>query len=407
MNDSDNEPTRTSHYLLLLAAAGLLASFLYGARAVLVAPIAFVALVALLWQYRDQTAVATILRVMTGIFLVYLVVLLKPLLPVVVISALLLVLLRDPVEWLVRKRMSRGLAVALVMGGAFLIIIAIVAMIVPAIIEQSQLFVTLLPTYYDRIQSKIVLEWIPYLQSLPFLSTVDFSVWREKLPQVAQRALQAIANTGGTLAKTTGDTISQLLNLFLIPIIVLYLLLDKRTLLDRALHILPPEQAKPWRKRGDHVAAILSRWLRGQIAVSVCDGVLIGIGLGVVGVNYALTIGILTILLSFIPYIGLITSFAISILLALSGGGGFGTMIGVVVVFVVVQFIEGNFIAPKIMGRAVGLSDLTTIVALTIGAHLFGLIGMVFAVPVTAIAVVMAREWWATRMKEEIREAGE
>jgi len=407
MKDSENTSNRITYYLLLIVSAGLIAAFLYGVRTVLVAPVTFVALVVLLWQYREHSAVTTILRVMTGIFLVYMMVVLKPLIPVVVISALLLVLLRPPVEWMVHKGVPRAIAVVLMMGGAFLVIAAIVAMIVPAIVDQSQLFINLLPIYYDRIQTKIVGDWIPYLQSIPFLSGIDFSVWREKLPQVAQRALQAIANTSGTLAKTTGNTISQILNLFLIPIIVLYMLLDKRTIIERTLQLIPTDKAKPWRDRSDHVIRILSRWLRGQIFVSVCDGVMIGIGLAIIGIDYALTIGMMTIVLSFIPYIGLITSFAISILLALSGGGGLSTIIGVVIVYIVVQVVEGYVVVPKVMGRAVGLSDLTTIIALTIGAHLFGLIGMLFAVPVTAISWVLVREWWASRNGEETSEARE
>ena len=392
--DFDNIPLWLNAAILMIAGVGLLAMFLYGVRTILAVPIAYGAILTLLWQYRKLPAVVSVLRVVTGLLLVYVFWLLKPLLPAAIISILLVVLLHAPVNALCRRGLKRTVAAPLVLVLAITLLGLLFAAILPAVFEQTEVFARLLPIYYERIQIKLTTEWLPYMQSLPFLNEFDFTVWKDKLPQLAQKALNQFANAGDTLVKQTGNIVNQLLNMLLVPIVVLYLLLDKRTIPQRLFSQFQEPAKSKWLSYGERVGDILSRWLRGQLLVAVFIGSATGIGLAIIGVNYSLTIAVLTMLLAFVPYVGLILSLLIATLIGLTGGSGFFIVVKILIVYGIIQMIEGNFVTPKIMGKAVGMSDLTTMIALAIGAQLFGLFGMVFAVPVTAIGTVLFREWW-------------
>ncbi len=396
--------SQTTNTFLIVAGSILFAVFLYSIRSVLIAPIMYVAILALLWQYQSNRIITTVIYVTTGLFAAYLIVELKTLIPAAVVSTLLIVLLRGPVEWLVKRNIRRNYAVLIVMAVSFAFLSLVLIMVIPALVEQSRILVILLPTYYDRLHHLIVTDWLPALQSIPFLKQVDLASIQDKLPEIAQRALRVVSQTGMALVASSGNVLGQLVNLFLVPIIVLYLLLDEKSLIDSIAKILPSEQSKNWQARGKHISTILGKWLKGQIMVSTINGTLIGIGLAIIGENYALMLGTITVFLCFIPYIGLLTSFSLAVLIALTGGAGFSFIMLIALVYIVVQLVESNLITPRVMGKAVGLSDLVTIIAIAIGAELFGFFGIIFAVPVTAIAVVFIREWWSTRERIEIND---
>ncbi|MDK9698576.1 MAG: AI-2E family transporter [bacterium] len=401
MNDSsDKLPYWLNAAILTIAGAGLFAAFLYGLRSILGVPISYMALLILLWPYRSYAAVVSILRTVTVLFLIYVVWLIKPLFPTAIISILLVVVLRAPVNALCRRGIKRGIAAPFVLVSTISLLGIILAIILPAIFDQTEIFAKLLPVYYERIHTKLLEEWLPYLQSIPLLQQFDFELFKEKLPQLAQKALLQFANLGEILVKQTGNIVNQLLNLLLVPIVTLYLLLDSRTISQRLFAQLPEPTKSSWMAYGERVSEILSRWLRGQLLIAAFIGSATGIGLAIIGVNYALTIAVLTMLLAFVPYIGILLSLILAILLGLTGGGGLFVIVKIVVLYGIIQFLEGNFLTPRIMGKAVGMSDLMTMITLAIGAQLFGLFGLIFAVPVTAIGTILFREWWNAEFRK-------
>ena len=135
----------------------------------------------------------------------------------------------------------------------------------------------------------------------------------------------------------------------------------------------------------------LSGFLRGQASVCICLAIYYGVALGVTGINLGAIVGILTGILSFIPYVGFFTGLAISALLALAGGATLGQWGALGAIFLVGNILEGYILTPKLVGDKVGLHPVWVIFALFAGSYLFGFLGLLIAVPVFAVLGVVVR----------------
>ncbi len=143
----------------------------------------------------------------------------------------------------------------------------------------------------------------------------------------------------------------------------------------------------------------LVAFFRGQVLVAICDGVLYTIGFLIIGLPYAVLIGVMATCLTIIPFLGAITTCVTALVIALVAFGDWQHPLLVVAVFGVVQALEGTLIQPKIMGERVGLHPVTIIIALMVGTTLLGgILGGILAIPLTAaLRVIMFRYVWKKR----------
>jgi predicted PurR-regulated permease PerM len=133
---------------------------------------------------------------------------------------------------------------------------------------------------------------------------------------------------------------------------------------------------------------VISSYVRSQLVIALVMGVLYAIGFAIARVPLALSIGLLSGLLNFIPYLGTLTGLTLSLSFVALDGGGVPRLLGVVVVFIVVQSVEGYYLTPKLLGGRLDLHPMWVLVGLMIGGSLFGILGIILAVPVIAIAKV-------------------
>jgi predicted PurR-regulated permease PerM len=201
-----------------------------------------------------------------------------------------------------------------------------------------------------------------------------------------------------------------LLSLILVPIYLFFLLNEKPRIEKRWKEYLPL-RASPLR---DEVAEALSEinkyvtaYFRGQLLVCLVDGVLIGTALTLIGLNFAPLIGLLVVILTMVPYIGIIVCWVPAVLIAAFQWGDWVHPIGVTLIFIVIQNLEGIFYAPRIVGNYVGLHPMTVIVSIFVwGLIIGGVLGPLLAVPLTAtIKVLLARYVWGRRLREEVMES--
>jgi len=157
-----------------------------------------------------------------------------------------------------------------------------------------------------------------------------------------------------------------------------------------------------WRPRTREVLEAMyqtvQRWFLGQLAAMTFIGVFWAISLSIIGVPFALLIGIFSGLISFIPYLGATISVVIPILLALISDPF--TVVWVILAFIIIQQIEGNLLQPIVMSRAVDLHPALVVFAILIMGTLFGLVGVFLAVPLVAALQVLVRELWVQRMDQ-------
>ena len=236
----------------------------------------------------------------------------------------------------------------------------------------------------------------------------------EKQIPTLQRALPTLAEKfWGILKQSIGGFLGItgfLLSLILVPI-YLFFLLKERPRIEKRWKDYLPLRASPFK---DEVAEVLSEinkyitaYFRGQLLVCVVDGILIGTALTLLGLNFAPLIGVMVVVLTMVPYLGIIICWVPAVLIAAFQWGDWTHPIWVTVIFIVIQNLEGIFYAPRIVGNYVGLHPMTVIVSIFAwGLIIGGVLGPLLAVPLTAtINVLMARYVWGRRLREEVLES--
>ncbi len=228
---------------------------------------------------------------------------------------------------------------------------------------------------------------------------------QQALPTLAEKFWGILKKSIGGFLGVTGF----LLSLILVPIYLFFLLNEKPRIQARWKEYLPL-RASPLR---DEVAELLSEinryvtaYFRGQLLVCLVDGILIGTALTLLGLNFAPVIGALVVVLTMVPYIGIIICWVPAVLIAAFQWSDWSHPIWVTVIFIVIQNLEGIFYAPRIVGNYVGLHPMTVIVSIFLwGLIIGGVIGPLLAVPLTAtVKVLLGRYVWGRRLREQVGE---
>jgi predicted PurR-regulated permease PerM len=209
-------------------------------------------------------------------------------------------------------------------------------------------------------------------------------------PEQQQQKLQQQSSGQGSKGMSI---ISSLFSLVVDTIIVLvyifFLMLSRSHIKQSILKMCRPANKKRASETMTDITEITHQYLSGLGMMIVCLWVMYGIGFSIVGVKNALFFAVLCGLLEIIPFIGNITGTTITILMALAQGGGMNMVIGIVVVYAIVQFIQGNVLEPLIVGPKVNVNAISTIIALVIGELIWGIPGVVLAIPFLAITKVI------------------
>lgn len=318
-------------------------------------------------------------------FLLYI---LRPVLMPFVAGILLAYLLDPMVEKLQKWKFSRVWATLLVCFLAILIILPALAFLIEMIESQVSLLIKITPKYLGLIMEKV----------RPFLASLA-----ERFPDLKDNQLEAMVkgNIGNSL-KFIGRVLSSLLSnsfalislislVLIMPVVTFYMLRDWNIFVKKVEDLLPKKSKKEILALLQEINAIIAGFIRGQFSVCLILGAFYSIGLEVVGLDLGLLVGFIAGIISFIPYVGTITGFLLGSILAFAQYGDISHVIYVVCVFVCGQFLEGNFLTPKLVGESVGLHPVWVMFALLAGGVLLGFLGLMLAVPIAAIIGVLVR----------------
>jgi predicted PurR-regulated permease PerM len=330
------------------------------------------------------------------------------LLPLAIASILAYIL--DPVvDFLESKRIPRGRAIALVFALGLVTVLFLLVTVVPQLVQQVGELVTRVPDYAAEF-GKTLKAWTdkPWIQKLPE-SIRPRNLWEAHGATIQGWVTTALPVVTGWVVAQFGRVASWLgllVGLFLVPVYVFYFLLEKRKIVDNWAAYLPVQESRV----KEEVVFILRSindslivFFRGQVLVALCVGALTAIGFSLIGLRYALLLGVMTGVLGIIPYLGVMVSIIPAVLLGVVQFGNWRVLL-VVGVFVVVQTAEGMFISPKIIGDRVGMHPLTIIVAIMVGTTLMGgILGGVLAIPLTAaLRTLMFRYVWKKREPDAV-----
>jgi predicted PurR-regulated permease PerM len=314
--------------------------------------------------------------------------LLGPVLTPFIIAAVLAYVLHPLVERLARKRVPRVLAVAVVEVAAIVIVLAVVLLIVPILSKQLPLLREQIPMFAERLNTTLtpILSHFGIDVALDTASIKAFVLkyLNANVEEWTATALSS-ARIGGSILLTIVGTV------FLVPMVLFYLLMDWNSLRQRLGNLIPPRLRERTHGFIDECDSVLGQYLRGQLSVMVVLAVYYSVGLTLFGFDLAVPVGVFTGLAVFIPYVG----FGMGLILALISGvlqfSGWHGVIGVAVVFGIGQLLEGFVLTPRLVGERIGMNPLTVIFALLAFGHLFGFVGVLIALPVSAVLVVAVR----------------
>jgi predicted PurR-regulated permease PerM len=297
------------------------------------------------------------------------------------------------VDRLERWKLPRALAAALVLVVIGLLISGMIMLLVPALAAQWRRISERLPEGIAYVEGTL----IPRIElsfgiDIPDTSAGLAALLREHLPTLGARIAAPLSQA---FAKTFGSVIGMLgaiANFVLVPVLAFYQLVRFHQIRPRLEGLVPRRHHDRVHALVGEVDVALAGFVRGQLTVALVLGVLLAIGLSIIGIDGALVIGLLTGLLNMIPFIGTAIGVTLSLLMAIGQLSGWGPILGVVIVFVVTQTLEGNVITPRLVGKSVGLPPVVVILAVLAGGEILGFAGLLLAVPMAAVLKVVLGE---------------
>ena len=313
------------------------------------------------------------------------------------VASALLAYVGDPLaDRLQKLRMPRTLAVVAVFLLTFIVLALIILLIGPLISAQVTALVQALPEIAARAEEvwlPNILEWLDIEAPAdagigPFLERYSdtFSSWSGKV-------LVGVTKSGGALA-------AAVLSLFLIPILTFYLLRDWDSIMAHLGALIPDSQRETVLRLARDSDDVLGAFLRGQILVMLFLAIIYSIGLSISGVEFAIAIGVVSGLVSFVPYLGLVFGIGLATLVVALEPAPLWPMVGVVLTFTIAQLIEGSVLTPKLVGDRIGLHPVLVIFAVAAGGQLFGFFGILLALPAAAVLSVLVRFAFDRYLKE-------
>ncbi len=340
---------------------------------------------------------ATYWGVAAAVFLLILWFLGNVLLPFVVGGAIAYCL--DPLaDRLEERGFSRGAATAVIFSLATLVLLLSVLLVLPMLIGQVIALVQAAPELYETMRGFVV-------ERFPTIVNED-SAARQAISDLLATARGQVGTVVTSVLSSAGAAVSSVVVLVVAPVVAFYLLLDWDRMIAKIDELLPRDHAPVVRQLASQIDRTLASFVRGQGTVCLILGVFYAIALMVVGLRFGLIVGIIAGILTFIPYVGALVGGVLAIGLALFQFWAPTELVdgetvrlstdwvrigAVIVIFVIGQVVEGNVLTPNLVGSSVGLHPVWLIFALTAFGTLFGFVGMLVAVPVSAMIGVLVR----------------
>jgi predicted PurR-regulated permease PerM len=307
----------------------------------------------------------------------------------VVISLFLAMALNPFVDFLQRRGIRRRGAAA---GVAYLVALAAIAGVagafIPTLVDQVNNFANKVPDYvHDLTQGR---------GRLGFLET-RYHVVEKVRNAVESGGVKKLIGIGGGAALTvTKSVLTAIAAVVTIIFMTFFMLLEGPNWMERIYSLLPEHQQPRWRAVGNDVYRTVGGYVQGNLLISLIAGVASGIVLFVLGVPYAVALGLVVALLDLIPLAGATLAAIVVVLVALAAKGVTAGIV-VAVFFVIYQQLENHVLQPVVYGRTVQLSPLAVLVAVLVGAEVAGVLGALGAIPVAGAIQVILVDWQRNR----------
>jgi predicted PurR-regulated permease PerM len=383
----------------------VLAFFLFATRSILNPLFLFLLLWAVLLPFRGKEGHSALLATAGLITVVWLLSTTGALLAPFVLSMVLAYALDPLVDRLQKRRVPRGLAIAILALPALAVVAALFLLVLPAAFRQLGEVASDVPLFFQRLAAWIEVSRARLLSiDLPL---IDEEALLQRLRDVDSAAVVAFLQEREKdlgawvwssvlgLGRGLGSVFTVLGYVALMPVLTFYLLRDWDGVTATFARLLPEKSQAGFVTFALDCDNLISRYLRGQVMVAIALGLITGVGLWVTRFPYAGTLGLIVGIFSVVPYLGIVLSLIPAVFIALVSGSVGVSLLKVGIVYGGAQLLEGTLISPRVVGDSVGLHPVWVVLALSLGGFFFGFVGLLIGVPaaaVTKLVVVHALE---------------
>jgi predicted PurR-regulated permease PerM len=311
--------------------------------------------------------------------------------------ALIVVFVLNPfVTALQNRGIHRLIGAAIAFLGVLAGLVAIGLVVIPSIVDQTRGFVTEFPLIYDRLVEDAVTFGDRFGLD-PSLWSYDQILEYLNDPENQDTIVSIVFDRLGTL--TTG--VFEFILVFLLgPVVAFYVLIDLPNVQQRLLEMVPQNNRAEVAYVGRRLNSAVGGFLRGQLVVAVIVGTMLSVGYWLIDLPFWLLIGMIGGVLNIVPFLGPWVGGILGVAIAVTTTD-FSTAVWAVVVAVVVQQIDNNFVSPSVLRATVRLHPAVTLVVLVLAGAIAGFWGIVIAVPLTASLKIISGYWWRTRILEQ------
>ncbi|EAD5531374.1 TPA: AI-2E family transporter [Listeria monocytogenes] len=331
--------------------------------------------------------VALDIYVLTKIAFIFdpLMVILKTVAAPIILAGISYYLFNPIIDWLEKHKWKRGWAIALLYLVIIGLLILLFSFVIPAVKDQIVSLFKSFPGYWDQITQKFN----------EFSRSSLFDQLKDKLNTNMSDIMKTLSTKGtsvinsaiSSIGSIVGTVTEVVLAIVTTPLVLFYLLKDGKKLPDFLLKMLPVNGRAHTRQVLGEANHQISSYIRGQIIVSLCIGILLFIGYLIIGLPYALTLAIIAACTSIVPYLGPAIAITPAIIIAIVTSPWL--LIKLIIVWCVVQLLEGKFISPQVMGKTLKVHPITILFVILVAGNLFGVLGVIFAVPGYAVLKVI------------------
>lgn len=331
--------------------------------------------------------VALDIYVLTKIAFIFdpLMVILKTVAAPIILAGISYYLFNPIIDWLEKHKWKRGWAIALLYLVIIGLLILLFSFVIPAVKDQIVSLFKSFPGYWDQITQKFD----------EFSRSSLFDQIKDKLNTNMSDIMKTLSTKGtsvinsaiSSIGSIVGTVTEVVLAIVTTPLVLFYLLKDGKKLPDFLIKMLPVNGRAHTRQVLGEANHQISSYIRGQIIVSLCIGILLFIGYLIIGLPYALTLAIIAACTSIVPYLGPAIAITPAIIIAIVTSPWL--LIKLIIVWCVVQLLEGKFISPQVMGKTLKVHPITILFVILVAGNLFGVLGVIFAVPGYAVLKVI------------------
>ena len=314
--------------------------------------------------------------------------LLSPILTPFLLAAVIAYICNPLVTWLEDRKISRTLSTIFVMLMAMGVFIAMVLILFPLFEKEVSRLIERIPSFLDLVKN----QFIPWLEdNFNVELQIDIASLKQMLTEHWKSAGGVAAQMLPSLKSGGLILITFLMNMVLVPVVLFYLLRDWNNLIRQMGELIPPVWQKQVFTLAKETDDVLAEFMRGETAVITIMSIYYVTGLWLVKLEFALPIGLMSGILVFIPYLGTITGLALATFAAITQFQDWSNVIAVWVVVGSGQLLESMLITPRLVGERIGLHPVAVIFSLLAFGQLFGFIGILLALPISAVLLVLLR----------------